>query len=296
MPVKKNNFGKKVLVTGTSTGIGRCVVHALMESGFTVFAGVRTSADRKALLQMQTDCRRLHPLLLDVTDDEQVQAAVAVADQLGGKDGLFAVVNNAGISVPGPVEYAPLEEFRRAFEVNLVGQLRVIQAFLPLIRRGKGRIVQVSSALGRLAMPLSGPYASSKYALEGLTDSLRRELRPWGIRVSLIEPGSVRSAIWEKIDAQARGIQRALPEEMQKIYAPLAEPMTHIWKEAELRAVPPAIAARAVLHALHARHPRTRYLVGPDAYAVAALSTLVPARAMDWLLKMFLRKVRSSKC
>jgi len=285
-----------VLVTGTSTGIGRCVVHALMESGFTVLAGVRTDADRKALLQTQTDCRRLHPLLLDVTDDEQVQAAVAVADQLGGKDGLFAVVNNAGISVPGPVEYVPLEEFRRAFEVNLVGQLRVIQAFLPLIRRAKGRIVQVSSALGRLAMPLSGPYASSKYALEGLTDSLRRELRPWGIRVSLIEPGSVSSAIWEKIDAQARAIQRALPGEMQKIYAPLAEPMTYIWKEAELRAVSPVIAARAVLHALNSRHPRTRYLVGPDAYAVAALSRLVPARAMDWLLKMFLRKVRSSKC
>lgn len=289
----KNNLGKKVLVTGTSTGIGRCVVHALTESGFTVFAGVRTDADQKALLQTQPHCGRLHTLFLDITDDEQVQTAVGMTEKLVAKDGLFALVNNAGISVPGAVECVPLDEFRRAFEVNLIGQLRIIQAFLPLIRRGKGRIIQVSSALGRLAMPLSGPYASSKYALEGMTDALRRELKPWGIRVSLIEPGSVRSAIWDKIDAQVEAIQRSLPGEMQKIYAPLAEPMTSIWKEAELRAVSPRAAARAVLHALNSRHPRTRYLVGRDAYAVAALSMLVPARAMDRILKGFLSRIVS---
>ena len=178
-----------VLVTGASTGIGEATARRMKAAGWEVFAAARKDGDLERLRG-----EGLTPLKLDVTDAGSIAAAKA---EVGGRK-LHGLVNNAGVAVSGPIEHVPLDELRRQLEVNLVGQVAVIQAFLPNIREAKGRIVNVSSIGGRIALPLVGPYAASKVGLEAVSDSLRRELRPWGIHVSVIEPGAVVTPIWEK--------------------------------------------------------------------------------------------------
>lgn len=278
-----------IFVTGASTGIGRCTALHLVREGYTVFAAVRDESARHSLLEASDG--RLKTCFLDITDHDGVLAAAEmIAEALEGKSSLYALVNNAGITVPGSVEFVPLQTMRKAFEVNLIGQLAVTQAFLPLIRKGRGRIIQVSSALGMLAMPLAGPYAASKFAIEGLTDALRRELRPWGIHVVLIEPGSIQSAIWGKIDAQIAAMESELPPAARDLYGPLAAGVRYIWDRAEKTAIPPVAVARAVSHALASRQPRIRYAVGWDSRFLRAVSTWVPARVVDLALGSYLRR------
>jgi NAD(P)-dependent dehydrogenase (short-subunit alcohol dehydrogenase family) len=178
--------GRAVVITGASTGIGAaCAVH-LDRLGFVVFAGVRKIEDGEAL-QRQGGANRLIPLILDVTDDGSIQQSRAIVAAHVGTNGLFGLINNAGIAVVGPLEAVPIPDLRRQLEINLIGQVAVTQTFLPLIRTARGRIVNMGSIAGRAAMPLMGPYSASKFALEAITDALRLEVQQWGIEVSIVD-------------------------------------------------------------------------------------------------------------
>jgi NAD(P)-dependent dehydrogenase (short-subunit alcohol dehydrogenase family) len=268
-----------VVVTGASSGIGEAIARHLASLGFHVFAGVRKEEDAGRLREAG-----LRPLELDVTDGDSI---VAAKEQVEGIMGgwLSGLVNNAGIAVSGPIEFLPVEEFRHQLEVNVVGQMAVTQAFLPLLRQARGRIVNISSIGGRVALPLLGPYAASKFALEGLSDALRRELRPHGVEVVVVEPGGIKTPIWDKGNATADSLMESMPPEASELYGDTVEAVRRRSREvAEERGLPPEAVAEVVGEALTARKPRTRYLVGRDAKLRAAIAKRVPDRAMDALI------------
>ena len=205
-----------VLVTGASSGIGRAAVLRLATSGYHVFAGVRKPADGTALAEAATG--EVTPVILDVTDAQQIISAVkAIADHVGDA-GLAGLVNNAGIGVFGPLELIPIEQFRRQFEVNVTGQLAVTQAALPLLRRGRGRIVMIGSIGERFTPPFIGPLAASKSTLTAMSNALRQELAPWDIRVILVEPGSIRSEAVDKLEKDARTVMNDATAEGRALY------------------------------------------------------------------------------
>lgn len=277
--------GGGVVVTGASSGIGEATALRLANAGFAVFAGVRREEDAEALR-----LRGVRPVRLDVRDAAQVAAAAQEVRGALGPAGLVALVNNAGVVVPGPLEFVPLDQLREQFEVNVIGQVAVIQAFLPLLRETRGRIVNISSIDGRIATPLLGPYVASKFALEGLSDALRRELRPWGIQITLIEPGAIKTRIWEKGRVAGDAILERAPAEAERLYGPLvAQLRAESVKSEQQRSLPPGAVAEMVERALTARRAPTRHLVGHDARARAILAWLLPDRAMDALIARFLR-------
>jgi NAD(P)-dependent dehydrogenase (short-subunit alcohol dehydrogenase family) len=286
--------GRAVVITGTSTGIGRaCALH-LDRLGFRVFAGVRTSRDGESL-QSESDGRTI-PLLLDVTDGTSVRAAADEVARAIGDAGLFGLVNNAGIVVSGPLEFLPLSEIGQQFEVNVMGQISVVQAFLPLLRRAKGRIVNMGSISGRMALPFLGPYSASKFALEAITDSLRLELMPWGITVSIIEPGAVKTPIWEKSRVAAGKRARNFPAEAFELYGPMIDAFRSETEKAAGAGVEPDVVARAVEHALTAKKPKTRYLVGRNAHLQAFLKKVLPGPLFDRLISSKIKRmVRTSR-
>ena len=279
---------RTVLITGASTGIGAaCALH-LDKLGFTVFAGVRREQDGDALKQRGTG--RLVPVLLDVTDESSIhQAQTTVAERIG-TGGLYGLVNNAGIVVAGPLEAVPIPDLRRQLEVNVIGQVAVTQAFLPLIRQARGRIVNMGSISGRGAIPLMGPYAASKFALEAVTDALRLELQQWGIEVSIVEPGAIATPIWEKSRKEAIHLESATTEELRTLYGTVIAAVRKVVEQATARAIPSDMVAKAVEHALTAVRPKTRYLVGTDAKMRALMIKLLPDRLSDqvltWALKL----------
>jgi NAD(P)-dependent dehydrogenase (short-subunit alcohol dehydrogenase family) len=264
---------QSVLVTGASTGIGRATVGALVTRGDSVWATVRTDADDDAL-------RAAHPsvrvLRMDVTDAASVRAAgeeVAAAGPLNG------LVNNAGVALPGPLEYLPIELLRQQIEVNLIGQLAVTQAMLPALRAAReagasARIVTIGSIGGRIASPMLGPYHASKFGLVGLTDTLRAELAPSGIDVLLIEPGSIATPIWGRGTAASDRLTEGLPPEASRRYgAQIASARADAAKAAK-RGLPPERVADAVVAALTERRPRPRRLVGRDAHLIAVVARM----------------------
>jgi NAD(P)-dependent dehydrogenase (short-subunit alcohol dehydrogenase family) len=270
------------VITGASTGIGAaCALH-LDRLGWRVFAGVRKQADAETLKAQGSP--RLTPVSLDVTDTVSISTAAGAVAGAVGQAGLAGLVNNAGIVVPGPIEFLPLADLRRQLEINVVGQVAVTQAFLPLIRASRGRIVNMGSISGRVATPFTGAYAASKFALEALTDALRLELAPWGISVSIIEPGAVATPIWEKAARTAEAILRSVPPEAFVLYAEAIEALKSTAATAEKNAVDPVNVARVVQHALTAPKPKTRYLVGREAKFRAAMALLVPDRVRDSLV------------
>lgn len=266
-----------MLVTGASSGIGEATARHLGALGFNVFAGVRKQVDAD-----RVGGDRLEPVIIDVTSDESVAAAAAHISGAVGSAGLSGVVNNAGIAVAGPLEFIDIEAFQHQLDVNVTGVLRTTQAMLPLIRQsGRGRIVNMSSIAGRVALPIVGPYNASKFALEALSDSLRRELRPWGIEVALIEPGTVATPIWDKGIDQANELERESPPEVRERYGELIDAARSESEKNRTAGVPPQEVAEAVAHALTAAKPRTRYLVGRDAKLRAPMAKLMPDRMMD---------------
>ena len=269
-------MGGKVVVTGASTGIGEATAHHLKLLGFEVHPGVRKPEDAERLR-----AAGLAPLTLDVTDSKSIAAA---RSQIG--DGpLAGLVNNAGVAVSGPVEFVPIEELRRQLEVNLIGQVAVTQAFLPQLRQAGGRVVNVSSIGGRVALPLMSPYNASKFGLEAVSDSLRRELRHLGVKVIVVEPGGVKTPIWRKGNSAADELMGSAPPEADRLYgdmiASLREEADKIDRE---RGLPPEAVAEVIGRALTARRPRTRYLVGSDAKLRARAAALLPDRVMDALI------------
>lgn len=270
-----------VVVTGASTGIGEACALRLDKEGWRVFAGVRKEEDGQRLKQQASD--RLKPLMLDVTEQPQIDAAARTVMETVGETGVGGLVNNAGIGVPGPLEYLPIEDLRWQFEVNTFGHIAVTQSFLPLIRRGRGRIVNITSIAGRFTTPFLGPYAASKHALEALSDALRQELRPWGIPVAVVEPGSIATPVWEKGQKRADELEERLPEEAMMRYRKSIDAMRSAAREFESRGMAPDRVARAVAHALTSGRPRTRYVVGFDATMQRLLDDVLPDRALDAL-------------
>jgi NAD(P)-dependent dehydrogenase (short-subunit alcohol dehydrogenase family) len=271
-----------VVITGASTGIGEATALRLDEIGFRVFAGVRKPEDGERLRSKASDRLRIvHPF--DVTDAEQIAAAKQLVESELDGEPLTGIVNNAGIGSGGPLEAIDLDDFRQSLEVNTVGALAVSQAFLPLLRSSRGRIVNMSSIGGRLAQPFAGPYIASKFALEGVNDVLRRELIAWGIDVIAIEPGTIATPIWEKSSSKADELLAGMTPEQRQLYGTRAEKMSKILARQTKRGVPPSKVADAVEHALTSSRPKTRYLIG-DARLLLALKTLLPTRLLDRLL------------
>ena len=279
--------GGGVVITGASSGIGRECALYLDRRGFRVFAGVRKAADGEALARAAS--ARLTPLILDVTDARSVTESAATVKLALGNAPLVGIVNNAGIGIGGVVEYLAPSELRRQMEVNLIGPLAVIQAFMPMLRASRGRIVNISSVGGKVATPFVGPYCASKFALEALSDSMRAELKPWGIHVSIVEPGAVKTAMFEKARSAVEDALGSLPPEGLQYYGKEVELMRGLIASQELVAVNAEAVAKVVEHALIAPRPRTRYLVGRDAKLMAFFHWLLPDRAFDGLLSMAMR-------
>lgn len=269
-----------VLVTGASTGIGRATALRLSGAGMQVFAGVRREQDAESL---RRDVQGVTPLLLDVTDAQALAGAVRTVEAAVGDRGLRGVVCNAGISGGAPVEFLPLDELRRMLEVNVVGVVATAQAFLPLVRRGHGRVVCMGSIGGRFPVPFLAAYSASKAAVAALCDSMRGELRPWGIHVALIEPGSIRTPIWDKGLSEIDASMEKWPEQALSFYGDVIPRMRKITEQTASRAIPPDRVAQAVEHALTARRPRTRYIVGTDARAQAVIRR-IPDRPRDFMV------------
>ena len=266
-----------VLVTGASTGIGEATALHLRELGFQPVAGVRRDedAERLAALGMRT-------VRLDVTDPDQIGAMRA---ELGASP-LAGLVNNAGIAVAGPLEFLPIDRLRSQLEINLIGQVAVTQALVPALRAGRGRVINVSSIGGRMALPLMGAYSMSKFGLEAFSDSLRRELRPHGVNVVVIEPGGVKTPIWQKGNELIDRLMADMPaEELERLYGRVIAALRRETVRIEQkRGMPARDVAEVIGRALTLRRPRARYVVGRDAKARAVMARVVPDRVMDRLI------------
>jgi NAD(P)-dependent dehydrogenase (short-subunit alcohol dehydrogenase family) len=278
---------RSVLVTGSSTGIGRSTALRLDREGWRVFAGVRRDEDAESLRSAASD--RLVPVKLDVTDQAQIAAAGGLIEDAVGEGGLDGLVNNAGVAILGPLETIPLDDFRRQIEVNLTAQVAVTQAILPLIRRGHGRIVFVSSIGGRMALPFGGPYHAAKFGLEAVADCLRQELRPWKIAVAVIEPGSINTPIWERGERIADDVATRAPSAQQELYGEAIERFRKAVRRTAERGIAPEKVAGAIAQALSVRRPRTRYLVGADARGQVLARRLLPDRALDRIVARIMR-------
>jgi NAD(P)-dependent dehydrogenase (short-subunit alcohol dehydrogenase family) len=265
-----------VVITGASTGIGRATAERLAAAGFDVVAGVRSEA---AAGELRGD--RVIPAIVDVTDAAQVESLRA---QIGDRP-LTGLVNNAGISLTGPLEFMAIDEFRRQLEVNLVGQAAVTQALIEALRRARGRVVNVGSVGGRTPLPFNSAYAASKAGLWAMGESLRGELRPWGIHVATVEPGAIATPIWQKMGEQAREAGEDMPPRGSELYgSTLAKADAAIAKMSG-SASPPEKVAAVIERALTARRPKDRYLVGLDARGQALARRALGHRRWDKVLQ-----------
>jgi NAD(P)-dependent dehydrogenase (short-subunit alcohol dehydrogenase family) len=263
-----------VLITGAGRGIGRATAVKLAAAGWDVIAGVRDAAAPPA--PAAGSAGSITPVVFDVTSAEDV---AALGDRVPER--LDGLVNNAGIVVGGPVEALALDDLRRQLEVNVVAQVAVTQALLPRLRAARGRIVLVSSVSGRVGTPFTGAYNASKFAIEAIGDALRVELRPWGIAVSLIEPGAIDTAIWRDALETADRVEGAMAPAHRALYRTQIDGLRRAVRRTQRQAGPPDGVAAAIHHALTAPRPRARYVVGPDAWVQLALRTLLPTRGFD---------------
>ncbi|HEY6731216.1 MAG TPA: SDR family oxidoreductase [Solirubrobacterales bacterium] len=268
---------RSVLVTGASTGIGRATALRLDASGWQVFAGIRDSAAAESLQQAAS--ARLVPVTLDVTEPDQI-AAAAERIERESEGGLAGLVNNAGVAIPGPLETIPLEDFRHQLEVNLVAYVAVSQAMLPQVRRAEGRVVFVSSIGGKVAFPFAGAYHAAKFATEAIGDVFRQELRPWGLKVAIVEPGSIDTPIWERGQRKGDEIEARSPR-TKILYGPAIERFRKAIEDTAARGIPPEKVAKAISHALESSRPKSRYLVGLDAKVQARIQPFIPTPLFD---------------
>jgi NAD(P)-dependent dehydrogenase (short-subunit alcohol dehydrogenase family) len=276
------NESGAVVVTGASTGIGRATALLLDRKGYRVFAGIRKQADADELSRTGSD--RLTSITIDVADEQSIAAARRQVAEALGDQGLVGLVNNAGVGGGGgPIEHMSLDDLRAALEVNLVGQVAVTQAFLPLIRRGKGTIVFLASIGGRVASPFMSPYNTSKFGVEALGESLRHELRPWEIDVVVVEPGSIDTEIWGKAAETARDRVEGMPEDARRLYGKQLTRFGEMIRETAGRGIPPEKVATVVWKAISSDNPRHRYLVGTDAKIGARLKGTLPDRTFSKL-------------
>jgi NAD(P)-dependent dehydrogenase (short-subunit alcohol dehydrogenase family) len=276
---------KSVVVTGSSSGLGKAAAVHLCELGYRVFAGVRTEASAAELAGVPPSTGELIPVMLDVTDAASIAQAGSLVEHDCNDTGLWAVVNNAGISISAPLECVPIEVMRAQLETNVVGAFAVSQRLLPLLRTSGGRIVNVSSGIGNVAPPYLGAYAAAQFAKEGLSDALRRELRPLGVSVSVIQPGAVFTPLWGKIRESADEILATAPADVVETYrARFIEFLNLNEVQAQASRTTPADFADAVAAALAAKRPKARYRVGVDSWITALARRAVPDRMLDALV------------
>jgi NAD(P)-dependent dehydrogenase (short-subunit alcohol dehydrogenase family) len=267
-----------VLVTGASRGLGRDMTLHLARNGFRVLAGVRSGADADRLAGEAPG--QIHPVQLDVTNAGSIRVAAAEVERLTGEAGLAGLVNNAGLASFRPLEQQRMEDFEAIFRVNVIGVQALTQALLPLLRRSRGRIVNVSSGNGKLSMPFSGAYCASKFALEALSDALRMELRPWGMHVVVVEPGAMATDMRVRAVDDWSAEYAALPEAEQRLYARELAAVVGAIRNMEAGVGPAADVSAAVLQALTDPEPRTRYPVGPHMDQLDQLAAM-PDRERD---------------
>jgi NAD(P)-dependent dehydrogenase (short-subunit alcohol dehydrogenase family) len=265
-----------VFITGAATGIGAATTRRLAEAGYRVFAGVHQEAGSLARIP------GVQPVAIDVTDPSGVQDAAKVVDDATGGDGLRAVINNAGVIVQGPLELVPAGELRRQFEVNTLGPAYVIQAFLPLLRTGKGRIINISAPTARVPVPFMAPIGGSKAALASFSDSLRLELGAWGIPVMVIEPGGTDTAIFRKAETAAQAALGAADPAKAALYS---DQLAAVAKAAAKQKLGPADAvATTIVAAVEAGKPKRHYAAGSGT-AIFAVLAHVPASLRERLIK-----------
>lgn len=273
---------KSVVVTGASTGIGLGVVKVLIQNGYRVFGSVRKQADAERLKAEFGDA--FTPLIFDVTDEAAVHAAAGQVRSALGSETLFGLVNNAGVATPAPIMHQSIADFRSQMEINLVGQLIVSQAFIPLLGadrtlHGKpGRIINMSSVSGKRGSPFVGAYVASKHALEGLSETMRIELMLYGIDVVIVGPGAVATPIWDKAE------QVDLTPYQNSDYLEAAVKLQKFLVEDGRKGYPPEKVGEVVLRALTAARPRVRYAVVPNALKNWIIPSLLPKRLMDFIL------------
>jgi len=274
---------RAILVTGASSGIGNATAARLASSGFTVFAGVRKESDAARLHKEQAELRTV---ILDVTDADSIAHAINVVNESGIP--LYGLLNNAGIAVGGPLEYLETSDLRRQFDVNVFGTMAVTQAALPLLRRTQGRIVSIGSIGSRFGAPFIGPYCASKAALAMLMDSLRLEIAPFGIAVSLFEFAAVKTPIWEKGRNLKVELEKRLPPKALEDYDPFIAASVKAIDKEERGGLDPRIVADAIAGAFTAPKPRARYVIGKQARIQAAVA-LLPHATRDSIVRKVLR-------
>ena len=270
---------KTTVITGASSGIGRASVSKMTQSGWHVFATVRRAQDVELL---HSDFgSTVTPLIMDMTDRPSINAAAEQVASLVGAAGLDGLVNVAGVGRMQPVEYMTQADLQEIFDINLFGQIAVTQAFLPLLRKARGRIVNISSIGAHIAIPFGSLINASKSAFSIFNDTLRLELHPFGIQVSSIEPGAIRTPAVQKTLGDVEGVIRQLPREGAKAYGSMLRDFARRAYEREMNGSPPDVVANAVHHALTAHRSRIRYRVGKHAKLLATLAALLPDRILD---------------
>lgn len=273
---------RSVVITGSSTGIGEACALEMDRRGWRVFAGVRSATAAENLRAKASS--RLTPITIDVTDAATIAAAAQLIGEAVGNTGLAGLVNNAGVVVSGPLEFVPIDDLRRQLEVNVIGQVAVTQAMLPLLRIARGRIVNIGSISGLLTAPYLGPYSMSKFAIEAITNALRLELRNSGIKVSVLEPGNVKTPIWDKSIAAAQEKAEHASPEAERFYRSDMEQLHKATLQMRDTGMPVECVVRAVVHALTARRPKTRYPVGVQTRLASFFFRFFP----DWLRDMLI--------
>ncbi len=272
------------MVTGASTGIGAATARELARRGFHVLAGVRRDTDADALR-----AANLEPVMLDITNEAEIAALVT---RIGGdpeRRPLRALVNNAGIGVNAPVEVLPLSEWRRLFDINLFGHVAMTQALLPALIESRGTVVNISSVGGKVAMATYGPYAGSKFALEAVSDALRREVGPLGVKVIVIEPGAVTTEMLGRVAATGERVTGGMTAEQRGRYDTLMQSVISQARAAIPRGVPAEAAGLVVADAIASKRPRARYTVGRDAAIIVRLVRCLSDRMLDRLLARSLK-------
>jgi NAD(P)-dependent dehydrogenase (short-subunit alcohol dehydrogenase family) len=282
-------MGRSVLITGSSTGIGAVTTARLAQAGWTVFAGVRREEDGAALVaNVDGDVR---PLMLDVSDESQIREAVAEVRAAVGAAGLDGLVNNAGIGLGGPVELIPMADWRRQFEVNLFGVIALTQEAFDLVRAARGRFVFIGSDGGRFSAPGTAPYSATKHAMEAVCESLRHELASTSMAVCLIEPGMVKTPIWDKTAQEIGRVDGLIPDDRRAEYGFLVPAMIGFTEEGRTKGTEPEKVAGRIEHALTATRPKARYLVGPDAKVLGGVVTRLPDPVRDRIFAAVTRRL-----
>lgn len=279
-----------VFVTGASSGIGLATTRGLRARGFHVFATVLNDSELERFRDEPPD--EVTPLVVDTTRGEHIAGAAELVAERVGQRGLAGLVSNAGAAVGGALEHLPLGTFRHQIELNLIGHVAVTQALLGQIRRGRGRVVFVGSPSGTLVLPFLASYSAPKAGLKAVAESLRLELAPSGIPVSLIEPGRTATAIWDQSRDDTLESLRDYPEEGRDRYAAQIAAQIRLTYGSARSAPGPDKVARAVVHALTAHRPRPRYYVGLDCKLLSLAAHLVPTRARDLAILWILSRLR----